>query len=255
MKRLLIKNFIYDKNKEYDKNEEYDKIIKSEDFINKLNIINFNLKKSLENEGYQPILIGNLFYDHEQKEFYNSKELDINCYEKRKRFVKAAKESNVMFEIGTNGGHSSFLALISNENLKVYSNDIAKFYPPCPNIHPEIYVNVAVETLKNMFNDRFTFIKGDCLIEVPIFVKNNLNLKIDLVHIDGHKDTYKQDFINLLPILANNCIVIFDDTQQKGVQNQVNELIKENYLHKTSDFHQMNDNIKYRHEILIYKKY
>ena len=159
-----------------------------------------------------------------------------------------------MFEVGLNGGHSSFLALTSNEDMNVYSNDIAAFYPPCPNIHPEVYVPEAARTLKNLFNNRFNFIKGSCLTEIPNFVRNNPEMVFDIIHIDGNKNTYQNDFFNIRPLLADNCIVIFDDSQNPAVQNLVDNLIKARYLHRTPDFPQMNPNIKYRNEVLIFKK-
>ena len=221
-------------------------------FSNKLKILNNNLKEELEKNNFLPILIGNLFYDHAQPNFYNSSLLD-DCNEKRLRFSKACSMRNTMFEIGLNGGHSAFLALMSNKNLKIYSNDIAEFYPPCPEIHPEIYVQIAADTLKTFFDNRFTFIKGNCLTEVSKFIQNNPDIKFDIIHIDGEKSTYKRDFFNLIPSLNENTIVIFDDTNQQCVQMVVDELINNNYLYRVSDFPQMNVNIKYRNEILVYK--
>lgn len=235
----------------------YNSLVESTDFVDKLNILNNSLKIALENKKYIPTLIGNLFYDHEQinPPFYNSPLIKEWGYEeKRIRFSKASKMRTNMFEIGLNGGHSSFLAMTANKNLTVYSNDIAEFYPPCPNIHPEIYVPEAANTLKTLFNNRFNFIKGSCISEVPIFVQNNPEMVFDIIHIDGAKHTYKQDFINIRPLLANNSIVIFDDTQQSHVQRLVDDFIRQGILHRTHEFPQMNPNIKYRNEILIYKK-
>ena len=233
----------------------YENIITSREFNENLKILNKNLKDELEKNRYLPTLIGNLFYDHEQinPPFYNS-DMIKDCNEKRIRFVNACKNRNCMFEIGLNGGHSSFLSLMSNNKLVVYSNDIAEFYPPCPNIHPEIYVPVAANTLQKMFHNRFTFIKGNCLKEVPIFIKDNPTIKFDLVHIDGAKETYKQDFLNIIPNLENNALIIFDDTQQPAVQNTVDELISKKYLFRDNNFPQISNKIKYRNEILNYKK-
>ena len=52
----------------------YHSLVESTDFINKLNVLNSNLKKELENKNYVPTLLGNLFYDHEQMTppFFNS---------------------------------------------------------------------------------------------------------------------------------------------------------------------------------------
>lgn len=227
-------------------------IFNSTEFTSKLKILNNNLKEELEKNNFLPILIGNLFYDHAQPNFYNSSLLD-DCNEKRLRFSKACSMRNTMFEIGLNGGHSAFLGLMSNKNLKIYSNDIAEYYPPCPDIHPEIYVQIAADTLKKFFDDRFTFIKGNCLTEISKFIRNNPSIKFDIVHIDGEKTTYMRDFFNLMPSLNENAIVIFDDTNQPLVQKVVNDLINDKYLYRLDEFPQMNSNIKYRNEILVYK--
>ena len=234
---------------------KYNSLIESQVFVDKLNILNNNLKKELENKKYIPTLLGNLFYDHEQMNplFYNSPLLK-ECEEKRKRLSKACGMKTTMFEIGLNGGHSSLLSLMSNDKITVYSNDIAEFYPPCRNIHPEIYVPVAANTLKTFFKNRFNFIKGSCLSEVPKFVKENSEVELDIIHLDGDKRTYKEDFFNLKPLLKDESIVIFDDTQQPNVQKLVDDLVKQGYLHRTTEFPKMNESIKYRNEILIYKK-
>ncbi len=224
-------------------------------FIKNLNLLNLSLKYELEKNNVKPVLLGNLFYDHDQTNppFYNSKLLK-DCEEKRERLSKASKKSKIMFEIGLNGGHSSFLALNSNKNLKIYANDIAEHYPPCPHIHPEIYVNKAASILKKIYKERFIFIEGSCLIEVPKFVQKNIELKIDLVHIHGTKHTYEKDFYNIMPLLKNNALVIFDDSNMEYVQKLIDKLIVNNYLFRLDDFPQMKKNIKYRNEILLFKK-
>ena len=55
-----------------------------------------------------------------------------------------------------------------------------------------------------------------------------------------------------MPSLNNNAIVIFDDTQQCSVQMTVDKLINNKHLYRMYDFPQMNPNIKYRNEILLY---
>lgn len=233
----------------------YHSLSNSTIFNEKLKRLNASLKTKLEENNYLPVLIGNLFYDHEQTNppFYDSPLLK-DCEEKRIRLYQAAQGKTSMFEIGLNGGHSSFLSLMSNEELMVYSNDIAEFYKPCPKTHPEIYVHAAVNTLTEMFPNRFQFIRGSCLTEVPKFVKNNPNVLLDLVHIDGEKTTYEKDFLNIRPLLKENALIVFDDTQQPRVQSIVDKLIKSKYLQRVSEFPKMDSSIKYRNEILIYKK-
>jgi len=236
-------------------NNIYLNLINSSSFIDNLNYLNTSLKDELIKHNYEPVLIGNLFYDHQQdKPFFYTSPLLNECEEKRIRLMKASKMRSVMFEIGVNGGHSSFLSLMSNENIKIYGNDIAEFYKPCYICHPEIYVLKAVNVLEKMFNGRFTFIKGNCLTEVPKFVKLNPDLKINIVHIDGAKDTYKEDFFNIMPLLEDETIVIFDDSNIKSVQDIVNSLINNGYLYRMLEFPKMNTKEKYTNEILLYKK-
>jgi hypothetical protein len=236
-------------------NNNYNNLIKSSEFIDNLNYLNTTLKDSLIKNNYMSVLLGNLFYDHEQKNppFYSS-ELLKDCEEKRIRLFKAAQMKTHMVEIGLNGGHSSFLCLMANKDIIIYANDIAEYYPPCPNIHPEIYVLVAANTLSEIFRGRFNFIKGSCLTEIPKFVKSNPDIKIDLVHIDGAKHTYKQDFLNIIPLLEDGALVVFDDSNNIQVERTVNELISANLLYRTNKFPQMDTTIKYRNEILIYHK-
>ena len=105
--------------------------------------------------------------------------------------------------------------------------------------------------MKSLFRDRFNFIKGDCLTEVPKFVSNNSNVKLNLLHIDGGKETYKQNFLDLLPFLEGGALIIFDDFQQKEVKMQVKDLINAGYLSKDSRFPKMT-NQRLTNEILKY---
>ena len=234
------------------KMKTYSEIVESEDFLSNLSVLNGNLRKSLLDSNFAPVIIGNLFYDHIQKKppFYESP-LNKECDQKRRRFFKAAQQSNNMFEIGLNGGHSTFLALMSNPKINVTANDLAEQFI----VHPEVYTIEAAKTLKNIFGHRFNFIKGNCVTEVPRFVASNKNVELDLLHIDGEKDTYKQDFLNLMPLLKDGSLVIFDDFQQGGIRKQAEELMDAGFLYRDDEFPQM-DLVTQRltNEILRYKK-
>jgi hypothetical protein len=235
--------------------KKYDELVNDVNFIQNLRHLNMSLKNELEKCNYETVLIGNLFYDHEQLQppFYESPLLQ-ECKEKRIRLMNAAKMKNTMFEVGVNSGHSSFFALSTNNKLKVYGNDTAEFYNPCYRCHPEIYVPKAAEILTELFGERFTFIKGNCIKEIPKFVNNNPDIKIELVHIHGDRNTYKSDFFNIMPILTNEAIVIFDNSNLEYVENMVDELVDHGYLYRVLEFPKMDRNIKYRNEVLLYKK-
>mgnify|MGYP000382925971 FL=1 len=204
---------------------------------NNLKILNLKLKESLEERGYEPVLMGNLFYKHAQRvpPFYDS-ELSDEASLKRERITNATQGLETLFEVGLNGGHSALLMLSNNDKIKIISNDIAKHYPPCPDLHPEVYVEAAAEALTEMFPDRFTFLKGDCLKVVPEFVNNNKHLLLDAAHIDGEKSTYARDFLNLKPLLKDGAIIIFDDSQMPTVRQQINHLLKLGEINEIAEF-------------------
>jgi predicted O-methyltransferase YrrM len=156
-----------------------------------------------------------------------------------------AKCSNTLFEIGVNAGYSIFLARMSNNNLEIFRNDITVSYQ-------ENCVPLAVNVLNELFDNSVTFIRGDCLTEVPRFVQENPSIEIDFVHIDGCKETYRQDFFNLMPVLKLGAYVIFDDTNIPTVQNIVNELLTMGYVERIPEFPQMDPAIPFRNEVLRY---
>jgi hypothetical protein len=228
-------------------NSEYLDIINSNLFKNNLYILNNSLYQVLQQRNLRITLFGNLFYDHDVLNFH---QLDLNpiLEEKRIRFAKAAKMSTKMFEIGINGGHSSLLALCANPNLEVYANDIV--FGGFSHFHPEVYVPEAAKTLEQLFPTKFHSIFGNCLVEVPRFVSSHPNIEIDMIHIDGGKETYRQDFFNLLPVIKRGGLVVIDDTNQPQIQDLANELVTLGYVERIPEFPLMNPNIIYRNEIL-----
>lgn len=213
--------------------------------IEELRYLNSEIKKDLLANNFEPKIIGNLFYAH-----YASLEEQLcdTLFEgmeiKRKRFVSALENKKSMFEIGINGGHSALLTLISNPNIVVYANDIAQ---PFKDYHPEIYVLTACRVLKELFGERFNYIIGNCLHEVPMFIKKYPNIQFDIIHIDGGKNTYYKDFYNLYPSLLEDATIIFDDTQDKQVKAQVDQLIKEQRIKIDPEFPRLD--IRYNHEV------
>jgi hypothetical protein len=227
----------------------YDILIESEDFRQKLSFLNSALKDALIKSGYPEVLIGNLFYDHVQEKFSEAPLYPIYDL-KRRRLFEAATRSSVMFEIGINGGHSAFLCLMANPNLRIIANDIAQFYPPEPLCHPEVYVPVACNALKSLFPDRITTIIGNCLTEVPKYVRNNRTRHVDLVHIDGEKTTYRADFDNLVPILKEGAIVVFDDSQQERVRDVVDTLVAQGWCSRMQAFPCIRHASTFTHDIV-----
>lgn len=226
----------------------YQELVNSETFKEKLTELNSKLSDSLIQKNYESILIGNLFYDHLEEDFQKHIPNKI-MEEKCKRLYDLSKKCSNVFEVGVNGGHSAFLMLQSNPELKYIGNDICAFYPPEPRCHPEIYVPVAFDTLKDLFPGRVTTIIGDCLMELPKYAERNNFQHIDLLHLDGHKQTYPRDFFALLPCLKKNAYVVFDDTQQEFVQSLVNDLLNKGIV-KRCEYLQMPKSEYFTHEIV-----
>jgi len=220
----------------------------SEEFKSKLTILNSNLSNSLTSKGLESVLIGNLFYDHLERDFQNHP-LNPLLETKRQRLSDLAKKCSNAFEVGVNGGHSAFLMLQSNPELKFTGNDIAAFYPPEPRCHPEVYVPAAFDSLKQLFPGRVQTITGSCITELPKYAAVNNTKHIDLLHLDGDKWTYEQDFFTMRPLLKSGAYVVFDDTQQPAVQALVDKLLKKQVVVR-SEYPKMEASEIYTHEIV-----
>jgi predicted O-methyltransferase YrrM len=227
---------------------EYKKIIQKKSFENNLKYLNNEIKEALENKGVPVKIIGNLFYPHTPGLFFEQ-ELYHPMHEKRTRYSLAMQGKKNMFEIGINGGHSSLLALESNPDLCITANDIASFYHPCPDRHPEIYVKVACRVLKELYQERFDYIIGNCLESIPKFTKENQSIFFDVIHIDGVKNTYTKDFNNLYRNMTEDCVIIFDDMQDPQVSRQVCDLMNHHKIVKHENFPRMKGS-SYTHEIV-----
>lgn len=197
---------------------------KMKEFNEQLTYLNTRICESLRDAGCIQHIEGNLFYEPRHS---LGLELDPNSSRKRERISEAVQGRKIMFEIGINGGHSSFLALSSDPNLIVHANDYAKQYN---DFNPDVYVPAACEVLQELFPNRFHYVFGNCLQAVPQYLIDNPDLKFDIVHIDGNKDTYTQDFYNLQPALTEDALVIFDDYNIPRVQTQVKAIIERNEL-------------------------
>jgi hypothetical protein len=215
---------------------------------NRLNELNNKLEIALVKNGYEPVLLGNLFYDHLQPNFKNSIPNSI-LQTKRDRLANVARKSTLMLEVGVNGGHSALLSLSANPELQFIGVDIAAFYPPEPRCHPELYVPAAFETLNELFPGRTCAIIGNCIDVLPQYTRQHNTPHIDFLHLDGDKLTYEADFYNILPCLKKGAYVVFDDTQNPNVQRIVDKLLSIGIVER-SEFPPMSLSEIYRHEIV-----
>jgi predicted O-methyltransferase YrrM len=124
---------------------------------------------------------------------------------------KDIKPTKIM-EIGFNAGHSAELFL-KNSQAYVHSFDIG--------LHFHSYLKFGKIYLNNKFLNRHTLVLGDSTERIPIFSKNNPDLKFDIIFIDGGHD-YNiaiSDLINCRNLAHPNTIVIMDDIVKDNRQS------------------------------------
>lgn len=140
-------------------------MMNSDIWKSKLNALNLTPRNCLTAAGEKPVLQGNVFYHSHLENFWEAEpnpEMEV----KRRNLFIVAQNSNHIFEIGVNGGHSLLLMLMANPNLKAVGVDICervqKQWAPV-----EVYTPVAGKWLEINFPTRVQFITGHSLIETP----------------------------------------------------------------------------------------
>ena len=181
-------------------------------------------------------LVGNLFYDHLQADYLCSPPNPI-LREKRDRFRRAIAGRASLLEVGVNGGHSAFLALTSNPQIKYHGVDICE----------HAYVKPAVDWLKRKFPGRVFLYEGDCRVVLPQLVRDGWGF--DAFHIDGAKFTYFEDVRNCQRMVMGDGLVIVDDTQLPGVSRVLERCMRQGRIKPLSGFPSMTPSIKYRNAI------
>jgi len=137
-------------------------------------------------------------------------------YEKQELLFNEVKTAHNVLEIGTYMGHSLFIMLLSNPNLKITCVDI-----------DDKYTGPSVKLLNKYFNNNITFIKKNSLEAL-----NDITEKFDFFHIDGHhENSYIEKEFNKIINLnnQNNNIfrVIFDDQNcMEELQNKIEKHYK-----------------------------
>ena len=203
--------------------DDYDQMIADEAWQKGLKSLNAFLVKALKAEGAAPELNGNLFYAHKDPGFEGSGMVP-QFDGKRRNLFKLAKDATHMFEVGVNGGHSLYLALSANPELRVTGVDICQTMADTW-ARVDIYVPKAFEWLEKSFPGRCTFITGNSLVELPRFVDENPDDKIDLLHLDGAKDTHLREFLAAYPNMPRGAKVIQDDTNTKPVRKSMRQIL------------------------------
>ena len=142
-------------------------------------------------------------------------------YEKQKLLFKTAEKATNVLEIGVYLGHSLFIMLLANPNLKITCIDIEDKYS-----YP------AIKFLEEYFNTTINFIKNDSKIVLP-----NLEGEFDLFHIDSlhDEDHVLFEFNNTIKNIDNSKYIIyyiFNDCENypKTIDKIMNGNLINNYV-------------------------
>ena len=114
-------------------------------------------------------------------------------------------EIQTIGEIGFNAGHSSLAFLQARDDIHVYSFDIMDHE----------YAKVGRDLIKMICPERFRLIEGDSRITVPLFYRENPELKFDLIFIDGDHSLFSvlADIRNMNPFSHMNTILVLAGAQ------------------------------------------
>jgi hypothetical protein len=203
--------------------DTYEEMVSDAAWQDRLKSLNAALLDSMKDFEGEHSLNGNLFYDQKAPGFVDF-DLSERFQTKRKNFFYLSKHISTLLEVGVNGGHSLFLALSANPDLKVVGIDIAE------RLHEswapvQLYVPAAFEWLSEEFPGRCTFITGNSLVELPRYVIDNPDAHIDAVHLDGSKDTHLRELLSVLPLMKRGGFVIFDDANTKPVSRGISQIM------------------------------
>jgi Methyltransferase domain len=181
-------------------------------------------------------LVGNLMYEHLQADYVSSAP-DLILRPKRDRLRFALKGRSSLLEIGVNGGHSAFLALTSNSELRFHGVDICE----------HTYVKPAVAWLRAEFPGRVHLHEGDSRHVLPELIR--AGMQFDSFHVDGAKFTYFEDICNCQRLASGDAIIIVDDTQLRVVSRCWKRCVRQGRIAPVPQFPPMAAPMKYLNAI------
>jgi hypothetical protein len=172
----------------------------------------FELNRVIADTG--EALEGSLCYEHRDPAFVDSPP-DPRMRAKRDLFRQVAVSHRSLLEVGVNGGHSAYVALTANPELRYHGVDICD----------HAYVEPAIAWLQERFPGRVTLTAGSSLEVLPRLHRQGL--RFDAFHVDGAKSNYFLDILHVqLMVDGRQAVVIIDDTEPGSMAAQTLQLCK-----------------------------
>lgn len=131
-------------------------------------------------------------------------------------------------EVGTRRGWSAATVGSVLPTCDMYCFDMwVENYSSSPNPGPDF---VQSEVTKVGYNKKINFISGDSHKTLPKFFKDNPNLELDLILVDGdHTELTKLDLDDTMPHVALGGYLIFDDIYYPNMVAEFWYELKERY--------------------------
>jgi len=160
-------------------------------------------------------MAGNCMYHHFREGFH----LRPEAWELRANLMYYGAKCEKIMEIGTNAGHTLAHFLCNDIDHEIYVFDINehKYHEPC------------MKYLNEKFNNCIQLFHGDSWKTVR---NTNLNVKMDLIHVDGnHTVEYcMSDILKSRKFATDKTILIVDDTNDVYLTQLCNKLVGYKYL-------------------------